>query len=123
MYYAMQYFTAREFALKTDIIPHAVRQIARLGTLPNPIVNFNLELWTSWTIAGGGHGPFVVRSFIPADAKGPIDTRYHYGPIQKQFARSVYHPYGAIEASGRTVLTSTDYRRLNGTLAFQIAVH
>jgi hypothetical protein len=107
---------------RDDLIPVQVRQIATLGLLANPIVNFNIELWTSWLIAGTG-GPCVFRIFMSDEARLRGEIVHRYGPVQKSFARSVYHPHGSGEVSGRCVLTLSDYRRLGGTLAFQLAVH
>src|SRR2546426_10756259 len=92
---------ARDRLDEDDVIPRQLRQIATLGVLPNPIVNFNIELWTSWTVAGGG--PFIIRPFVPNEAKGAIDTLYQYGRIRERFCRNIYHPHGAVEASGRCV--------------------
>jgi hypothetical protein len=55
---------ALQYAPLPDPVPIQVRQLARLGTLANPIVNFNIETLTSSVIASPG-GPFWIKCFTP----------------------------------------------------------
>jgi hypothetical protein len=103
-------------------VPKEIRQLSRLGTLATAIINFNVETWTSHCIASGGW-PYHIKSFRTVEVKQFTAGLERHGPITRRFARSVFHPHGAIEISGPCVLTSTDYRRLSGHLAYQLAVH
>ena len=105
-----------------DPVPKEFRQLSRLGTLAAAIINFNVETWTSHCIASGGW-PYQIKSFRTVEVKELTSVLERHGPITTRFARSVFHPHGAIDISGPCVLTSTDYRRLSGHLAYQLAVH
>lgn len=106
---------------KSEWCPKEIRQIAKLGTLANPIVSFNIEHMTSYAIARPG-GPCSMRCFRTAD--GPKFGRGSFGNRPyKQFTRIVYHPHGLLDVAGTCVMTSSQYRSMNGTLALQMAIH
>lgn len=107
-----------------DPIPFQIEQIARLGMLANPIVNFNIEALTSEALAG----PHCLRCFqapTMPDLPLRIDRRRASSmfPEGPQHVRNVYHPHGAIDITGLCVLTASEYQAHQGTLAYQIAVH
>ncbi len=104
-------------------VPNPVRQIAHLGSLANPIVNFNIETFTSILLAGPG-GPYEVKYFtpeLPETIKGfvPRTSKSRAG----MFRRHILHPHGAIDHSGICIMTASEYDSMNGTLAFQLAIH
>lgn len=102
-----------------DPIPSEFRQIASLGHLANPIVNFNIECFTSAALAAPG-GPYIIRAFNPAPQRSQISS----GSISSErFNRAVYHPHGALDIYGLCVMCERDYKTLNGTLALQLAAH
>lgn len=113
---------AAERNLERFEIPDAVAQIARLGTMANQIVNFNIETWTS-TILAGSSGPFIVKSFEPPMIGASGIGVTSGSAIPGRYSRSVLHPHGAIDTSGLCVLTQQAYDSMEGTLAFQLAVH
>lgn len=127
---------AREGAGKDVPFPKEVSQLASVGMRANPIVNFNIEHWTSVFLAAPG-GPFAVRPFdVLADAQAPSASivREYYGKISepdgRRYIRSVYHPHGVLRIAdesgrpvGRCVLTQQDYDQMSGTLALELAVH
>ncbi len=104
------------------IVPTNVVQLARLGALANPIVNFNIETFSSWAL-GFPNGPCRVQCFRPPTPEGRMHSSGSSNENQRRFARSVYHPHGAITHSGLCVMTSSDYRNLGGTLALELATH
>ena len=103
--------------------PDVIVALAHLGTLANPIVNFNIETISSQALVAGS-GPWYPVVFRPpvADAvTDPILSR-QFGD-GKRHQRRVYHPHGAIDMSGICVMTEREYRSMDATLAFQLAVH
>lgn len=103
-------------------IPIAANQIAKLGTMANSIVNFNIESMTSILLAKPG-GSYMIKAFQPP-VLGASSVHSSSGSYKDgQYRRSVYHPHGSIDMSGLCVLTETDYKAMHGTLAFQLACH
>jgi hypothetical protein len=98
-----------------DCIPHGIRQLAALGQAANPIVNFNIEPFSSVLISRPA-GPMRVLSY--AQPHKPMLT---YDEPSGRFRRLVYHPHGV--AIGSCVMTKSQYRALGATLAFRLAVH
>jgi len=114
---------AKTHTTPEECVPASVRQIAHLGMLANPIVNFNIETITSNLLAGPG-GPYEVKYFtpdIPETVKGFI--KHNSKSRAGMFRRHILHPHGAIDHSGICVMTSEEYKSMHGTLAFQLAVH
>ncbi len=103
-------------------MPPAAKQIACLGTVANSIVNFNIESITSVLLAKPS-GPYQIKVFQPL-VPGASSIKSSSGSYKNgQYRRSVYHPHGSIDISGLCVLTQTDYKAMQGTLAFQLACH
>jgi SIR2-like domain len=107
-------------------IPTRAVQLAKLGHLANPIVNFNVETLTSLALACAG-GPMSIKAFkhprpTELNAFGSPRSIYPEG-VQQIFLRHVYHPHGAIEIAGICVMTETEYRTQEATLAFEVATH
>ncbi len=113
---------AAEKDLKEFHIPGAVRQIAHLGTMASQIVNFNIETWTSAILAGSS-GPFAIKSFEPPVVGASGMSMAAGSSLPGRYVRSVLHPHGALDTNGLCVLTQHAYDSMNGTLAFQLAVH
>lgn len=107
-------------------IPARARQLAKLGYLANPIVDFNVETLTSLALACAG-GPTSVKAFehpSPTELDAFWCPRRNYPErASETFSRHVYHPHGAIEISGICVITETEYRSQEATLAFELATH
>ena len=102
-------------ALQTnDFIPPEVRQVACLGQIANPIVNFNIEPLSSILLARPA-GPVRLLSYT--EPNKPVLT--HDEPADR--FRLVYHPHGLV--TGSTVMTRTQYQAQSNTLAFALAVH
>src|ERR1035441_8545045 len=73
------------------------QQLAKLGRLANPVVNFNLETITSLAIARSG-GPCSIKCFAHpkiTELDANQVKRDDHGGIS--YRRHVYHPHGAIE--------------------------
>ena len=103
-------------ALETDnFIPRSMRQIACLGQIANPIVNFNIEPFTSILLARPA-GPARVIPYTE-----PNVPEFSYDEPAAGFRRLVYHPHGL--ATGSTVMTRSEYQAQGNTLAFALAVH
>src|SRR5262249_27714804 len=103
-------------ALRTaDFIPPAVRQVACLGQIANPIVNFNIEPLSSILLARPA-GPVRLLSYTE-----PNKPVFEHDEAADRFRRLVYHPHGL--ATGSTVMTKTQYQAQGNTLAFALAVH
>jgi hypothetical protein len=102
---------------KTNV-PEQARELAHLGSLANPIVNFNIEMLTSNAIAapGGFWRP------LPFQSPGAARSSQTNGD-GKRFERHVYHPHGIIDLSGLCVMAASEYRLMQGTLALQLATH
>jgi SIR2-like domain len=99
--------------------PDVAWQLAALGWLANPIVNFNVETITSYLVARPG-GPCRILPYRIRDLSKP-------GVFEEQesasdFFRTVYHPHGAVNYSGEAVMTSAEYEAHNGTLAYMLSV-
>ena len=112
---------ANEHVSKTPCLPDPVRRLAHLGSLANPIVNFNVETTTSRLIADpSGHSN--IRCFVPS-VPGASTLNRGSPPPTWVFRRNVYHPHGAVDDSGISVMASSDYETMPGTLSLQLAVH
>jgi len=98
-----------------DRIPPEIREVAALGQSANPIVSFNIEPFSS-TLLARPAGPARIIPFIK-----PETPRVEFTEFGKTFQRIVYHPHGLSTAD--CIMTSDDYKTLDGTLALQLAVH
>ncbi len=100
----------------------AFRQIAALGLLANPIVNFNVERYTSFAVGSCG-GPFEIKCYQPgkADNLSFYTTGGMYTPFC--FRRAIYHPHGMLDTGLGCIFTKSDYHQLKGTLALELAIH
>jgi hypothetical protein len=98
-----------------DGIPPEVRKIAALGQLANPIVSFNIEAFSS-TLLARPVGPARIVPFIKSETR-----RIDFTESTKTFQRIVYHPHGLSTVD--CIMTSEEYKTLNGTLALQLAAH
>ena len=98
-----------------DAAPPELRKIAALGQLANPIVSFNIEGFSSTLLARPG-GPLRTIPFIK-----PQTPRIELRELAKAFQRIVYHPHGLSTVD--CIMTQDEYKSLNGTLAFRLAVH
>ena len=96
-------------------IPPEVRKVAALGQLANPIVSFNIEPFSS-TLLARPAGPARIIPFIK-----PETQRVEFTEFGKTFQRIVYHPHGLSTAD--CIMTSDDYKTLDGTLALRLAAH
>lgn len=115
-------------------VPLEVKRLGQLGMLANPIVNFNIETVTSAAIAGPG-GTYSIKPFMSDQHPSVLvhssmtvnnvfmSSAKVVSTDARKFPRQIYHPHGAIDISGLCVLTKSDYKSLEGTLAFQLAVH
>jgi hypothetical protein len=100
-------------------LPEAVTQLAALGWRANPIVNFNIETFTSILAARPG-GPCRILPYrIREDLATSVYEEQEGG---SDFPRVVYHPHGAVNYSGHAVMTSDEYATHNGSLAYLLAV-
>jgi SIR2-like protein len=102
-------------------IPRAIRQLAHLGALANPIVNFNVDTTTSRLVADPS-GRSNVRCFAPP-LPGATTLLRQQRAQTMVFRRNVYHPHGAIDDSGICIMASSEYESMRGTLGLQIALH
>jgi len=102
-------------------IPSAIRQLAHLGAVANPIVNFNVDTTTSRLVADPS-GRSNVRCFAPP-LPGATTLLRQQRPRTMAFRRNVYHPHGAVDDSGICVMASSEYESMRGTLGLQIALH
>lgn len=103
-------------------MPPVAKQISCLGMVANSIVNFNIESITSVLLAHPG-GPYVIKAFQPP-VLGASSVHSSSGSyMNDQPRRSVYHPHGCLDITGLCVLTESDYKATEGTLAFQLACH
>jgi hypothetical protein len=101
------------------MLPAAVIQLAALGWRANPIVNFNIETFSSM-LAARPAGPCRILPYRSRDAS----TSSHYVAQESgsDFARIVYHPHGAANYSGNAVMTSSEYAAHDGSLAYLLSV-
>lgn len=105
------------------IVPQQIQQIAKLGWFANPIVNFNVEHFTSFLLAAPA-GPFAARTFQPRVIGAVRDAfRIEFPDQSDGFRRIIYHPHGTLQSGGICVMTSSEYRSMRGTLALQLAAH
>ena len=107
-------------------IPARARQLASLGRMANPIVSFNIETLTSLALACS-KGPLSIKTFNDPQVS-ELDAFWRPRIVypengSSRFARHVYHPHGAIEMSGICVMTKTEYKRQQASLAFRLATH
>lgn len=104
-------------------LPSQARELASLGSLANPIVNFNVETLTSCALAGPG-GPWRPLPFRPPAldqlSLPRSDRESSHG---KRFQRHVYHPHGVIDLVGLCALARSDYQAMQGTLSLELATH
>jgi len=112
---------ANDHEARTPCLPTVARQLAHLGSVANPIVNFNVETTTSRLIADPS-GISNIRCFAPP-VPGATTLLRARTPEALAFRRSVYHPHGAVDDSGICVMASTEYESMRGTLGLQLAVH
>lgn len=103
-------------------MPPLARQIYCLGMVANSIVNFNIESITSVLLARPG-GPYVIKAFQPPVDGASSVCSFSGSCVNDKPRRSVYHPHGSIDITGLCTLTESDYKALQGTLAFQLACH
>lgn len=111
-----------------DVVPLFARRLAKLALKANPIVSFNLEIYSS-ILLGTPCGPIAIR-YLSGDPTARFVSRSYepqfgarlYGT---RFQRIVYHPHGAIEqdAAGMYVMKRSQYDTHEGSLAFQLAIH
>ena len=106
----------------SDVVPRSVRQLAHLGALANPIVNFNIEQTTSHLVADA-MGFAAVKSFRVSVPGATTLGNYQIPPQEDAFERHVYHPHGSVDDTGICILAQSEYRAMNGTLALQLAAH
>lgn len=99
----------------TGFIPNEARQVAALGQLANPLVNFNIEPLSSILIARPA-APVRVLPYVHPEKKKILVTR----ELHDRFQRLAYHPHGLI--TGTCVMTKSQYAEQNQTLAFTLAV-
>lgn len=111
---------------KTDLgaeVPAQVRQIAQLGCMANPCINFNIEVFTSMSLLDSW-GPWKLLAFTPPVPGASPRSFGSIGSLKAGVARRlIYHPHGALDISGVCVMTGREYNALRGTLALQLAVH
>jgi hypothetical protein len=96
-------------------IPKEMRQVAALGQLANPIVNFNIEPITSILLARPA-GPLRI---LFNEQRGKPSYIWREG--SSRFQRLVYHPHGL--ATHDPIMTSDQYDANRETLAFRLAIH
>lgn len=109
--------------LQTNDLPLEFKQVAILGNLANPIVNFNVETLSSCALAGVKNQDFCLKVFKIPDVDDDLGKELSDGPHATSHKRHVFHPHGAINAHGRCILTSNEYSSLVGTLAYQLSTH
>jgi hypothetical protein len=73
--------------------PDSASQLAALGWLANPIVNFNVETLTSYLVARPG-GPCRILPYRIRDASRK--DAFEEQEESSDFWRTVYHPHGAV---------------------------
>ena len=106
---------ALECVERDDFVPGHLRAIAALGQLANPIVSFNIEPFSSVLLARPG-GP--VRLLVQQPEGIP---RYEWREGSGRFQRIVYHPHGL--ATGGSVMTKSQYKANEQSLAFTLAIN
>jgi hypothetical protein len=106
---------AQKALQSNDLIPLSIRQVACLGQIANPIVNFNIEPLSS-ILLGRPAGPMRVLSYV--DPHKPV---FSHDEAAARFRRLIYHPHGL--ATGSAVMTKSQYKALGNSLAFALAVH
>jgi len=108
----------------TGEMPEILDQLALFGALSNSVVNFNVESVSSRLIAAAS--PYALKVFHPP-TEGTSGFRQYEGKFDRRAAGDVplniFHPHGAIDVGGRCVMTSEEYRSLDGTLGLELAVH
>lgn len=111
--------------LAEGTIPPLLDQLSLIGSLASSIVNFNVESLSSQMLAASSPA-LKLKAFHPPVA-GSSGLRRHYSvarrPASGDAFLNVFHPHGAIDVGGRSIITSRDYRSLDGTLGFQVAIH
>jgi hypothetical protein len=100
-------------------IPDVAVQLAALGWRANPIVNFNIETFTSTLVARPG-GPCRILPYRVRERAGA--GVFEQQEVGADFNRVVYHPHGATNYSGQAVMTSGEYATHEGSLAYFLAV-
>jgi len=97
--------------------PQSALQLAALGWLANPIVNFNVETLTSYLVARPG-GPCRILPYRDSSRGAPYEEQ----ESSSDFWRTVYHPHGAVNYGGRAVMTAGEYHTHDGSLAYLLSV-
>lgn len=110
---------AHDHRQRLSEIPDAAWQLGALGWRANPIVNFNVETFTSMLAARPAGAcrilPFRLRA-------NPADVGYEQLERGADFTRVVYHPHGAVNYTGDAVMTASEYAAHEGSLAYVLAV-
>jgi hypothetical protein len=105
--------------------------IMKLGYLANPIVNFNIEHYTSVLLA------FPFDYWITSFKQMPVsdidllikgktnDLIWQASKDHPKFKRRIYHPHGVLDLSGTCVLTNSEYSSLmqEKILGYRLAIH
>jgi hypothetical protein len=102
-----------------DTPPAAAFELAGLGWLANPIVNFNIETLTSYLVAR----PAGACRILPYRFRNAASPHvFQEQESSSDFCRTVYHPHGAVNYGGQAVMTSAEYSAHNGSLAYLLSV-
>lgn len=105
-------------------IPQILDQLALFGALSTSVVSFNVESVSSRLVAAAS--PYALKVFHPP-MEGTSGFRHWQGKHDRRATGEVplgiLHPHGAVDIGGRCVMTSEEYRALNGTLGLELAVH
>jgi hypothetical protein len=110
--------------VKTGEVPSAIEQLNLFGAFATSVVNFNIETMSSRVVAAAS--PYKLKIFHPP-AEGSSGWHIIEGKADGvgsgAVPLSIIHPHGAVDKGGLCVMTSEEYRLLNGTLGLEIAVH
>ncbi|MBV9963721.1 MAG: SIR2 family protein [Parafilimonas sp.] len=101
--------------------PDCIKRMAKLGSVANPIINFNVEKISSQVLANGS-GPYSIKTYGKNLIKNRGSITHQGGENSGKFRRHIYHPHGSIDSYGLSVFTESDYKSQSQSLAYQLAV-
>ena len=100
-------------------VPAAVKKLAHLGAIGNPIVSFNIESASAIALSKAT-APILAKTYVK---NAEHELAYQFDTTRpKPLARKVLLPHGCLEMAG-CVLTDAEYTAHESSMAFQVATH